>query len=122
MCPFCELPPDRAWVLENEWAVALWDKFPVAPGHALLIPRRHVADYFELSPEERTACWDLAARMKAKIDELHEPDGYNLGINCGEWAGQTVFHVHIHLIPRYKGDVMNPRGGVRNVIPGKGDY
>lgn len=122
MCPFCELSAGRAWVLENEWAVALWDKFPVVPGHALLIPRRHVADYFELSREERAACWDLAARMKAKIDALHEPDGYNVGINCGASAGQTIFHAHIHLIPRYSGDVANPRGGVRNVIPGKGDY
>lgn len=118
-CPFCQ-PPDV--LLENDRATVVRDTHPASPGHLLIVPRRHVADWFDTTPGERHAMFDLADMAKAKLDaELH-PDGYNLGINVGEAAGQTVFHVHLHLIPRYRGDVPAPRGGVRGVIPDKLDY
>jgi diadenosine tetraphosphate (Ap4A) HIT family hydrolase len=118
-CPFCQ--PGEA-VLQNGLAFAVYDKFPVAQGHMLLIPRRHVADWFETSAEERRDMLALADEARARLIRDLNPDGFNLGVNVGEAAGQTVFHVHLHLIPRYKGDSANPRGGVRGVIPGKQSY
>jgi diadenosine tetraphosphate (Ap4A) HIT family hydrolase len=120
-CPFCLLPSER--VLDsNAYAVAVSDAFPVSAGHTLVIPRRHNACFFELGPDEITAVYELLCRMKARLDDCLRPAGYNVGINIGEAAGQTVGHVHVHLIPRFFGDVIEPRGGVRNVIPGKGPY
>ena len=88
----------------------------------MVIPKQHVADYFILSSKAKTACWMVVDRVKWLLDERYHPDGYNIGINIGDAAGQTVPHVHIHVIPRYEGDVENPIGGVRNVIPGRGNY
>jgi len=98
------------------------DLFPVTPGHLLIIPNRHIANYFEASAREKRELWDLLEEAKKLLESKDSPDGYNIGINVGEAAGQTVFHLHIHLIPRRKGDVENPRGGIRHVIPGKGCY
>lgn len=102
--------------------MGLWDAYPVNPGHALLVPRRHVADWFEASHDECQALMEGVQAARAAILESHEPDGFNLGLNLGEAAGQTVFHLHVHLIPRYAGDVDDPRGGVRCLIPGKARY
>ncbi len=120
-CPFCHLPADRI-LDDNAHAVAVADAYPVSPGHTLVIPKRHRASFFELSMDEITAVYELLRRMKARLDGTLKPAGYNVGINIGEAAGQTVGHVHVHLIPRFVGDVGEPRGGVRNVIPGKGPY
>ena len=121
-CPFCTLDPDREVLCESEDAIAFPDKFPVSPGHALVVPRRHVADYFSLAEAEQQALWRLVNECKQMLAQKYRPDGFNVGINVGPAAGQTVFHVHIHLIPRYTGDVPNPKGGVRHVMPGKGYY
>jgi diadenosine tetraphosphate (Ap4A) HIT family hydrolase len=98
------------------------DKYPVSPGHALVIPKLHIASYFDLPDKLRTACWLLVDRIKLLLTEQFQPDGFNVGVNVGHAAGQTVPHVHVHVIPRYVGDTENPVGGVRNVIPGGGDY
>ena len=120
-CPFCS--PDRDIVFhESDLVIGLWDQYPVSPGHALLIPRRHVAGWFDATPEEQQALTSALALVRAAIEESHHPDGYNIGVNSGEAAGQTVLHLHLHLIPRYQGDSDDPRGGVRHVIPGKADY
>ncbi len=113
---------DRPVIAENPHAFAIRDAFPVAEGHTLIISRRVVADYFDLSREEQAAIWDLVNTMKQKLETDFHPDGYNVGINIGSAAGQTVGHVHVHLIPRKKGDHPDPRGGVRSVIPGKTIY
>jgi diadenosine tetraphosphate (Ap4A) HIT family hydrolase len=115
------LPPERI-LAANARALALADAFPVSPGHILIIPRRHVASFFELTGDEVTAIQELLGRMRDRLDADLKPGGYNIGINVGLAAGQTVGHVHVHLIPRYAGDVANPIGGVRNVIPGQGPY
>lgn len=121
-CPFCAPDPERELVTESAMAYALLDKYPVSSGHALVIPKQHTADYFALPSRAKTACWLVADRVKLLLEQRFHPDGYNIGINVGSAAGQTVPHVHIHIIPRYAGDTENPTGGVRNVIPGKGDY
>jgi len=118
-CPFCHA---EDILIRNEFAYARYDKYPVNPGHVLLIPFRHVASYFDTTPTERQALITLLDRAKAFIDREFAPAGYNIGINIGETAGQTMPHVHVHLIPRYPGDVANPRGGVRGVIPAKQSY
>lgn len=118
-CPFC-LPAGA--LLENESALVIRDRFPASPGHLLILPRRHVADWFETTARERLAMFDLADAAKDWLDGEFQPDGFNLGVNVGEVAGQTIFHVHLHLIPRYRGDVPAPRGGVRGVIPAKQNY
>ncbi|TQE97529.1 MAG: HIT family protein, partial [Spiribacter salinus] len=107
---------------ESDLVIGLWDQYPVSPGHALLIPRRHIAGWFDATPEEQQALTSALAQARSAIEESHQPDGYNIGINSGEAAGQTVHHLHVHLIPRYQGDSDDPRGGVRHVIPGKADY
>lgn len=118
-CPFC----NRANKLyENELAQAFYDEFPVSKGHLLVTPKRHEADYFKLTQAEREAIQELLEQGKAQLDKVEQPDAYNLGVNIGEAAGQTVFHCHVHLIPRYFGDVANPTGGVRGVIPEKQNY
>jgi diadenosine tetraphosphate (Ap4A) HIT family hydrolase len=118
-CPFCQ---PEAVLLQNELAFALFDRSPVTPGHMLLIPRRHVADWFETTADERVHLMTLADEARAVLIQERRPDGFNLGVNVGMAAGQTVFHVHLHLIPRYVGDVANPRGGVRGVIPAMQNY
>lgn len=120
-CPFCPPPAPRTF-LESPDVLALWDAYPVSPGHALILPRRHVATWFDATDAERAALAAATELVKAEIEKRHRPDGYNIGINVGEAAGQTVFHLHVHVIPRYVGDVPQPRGGVRHVIPGRGDY
>ncbi len=120
-CPFCH--PERARVLdENELAMALADAFPVSPGHTLVIPRRHVCDFFALSSTELEAVFEMLFRMRSRLAAEHQPDGFNVGVNVGEAAGQTVMHAHVHLIPRFFGDATEPQGGVRNVIKGMGQY
>jgi diadenosine tetraphosphate (Ap4A) HIT family hydrolase len=120
-CPFCALPVGRV-IDSNELALVIEDAFPVSPGHTLIVSRRHVESFFDLTPDEVAAVMELLQRARARLDERHKPDGYNVGVNVGRDAGQTVMHVHVHLIPRYSGDVPSPRGGIRNVMPGKGDY
>ena len=121
-CPFCEIEPTRL-VASNDLAVAIRDRFPVNPGHTLVIPRRHVASWFEATPQEQIAIMELLTEVKAKLDgDAAPPEGYNVGINVGETAGQTVMHLHVHLIPRFEGDVSDPRGGVRFVVPERGSY
>jgi len=124
-CIFCDLQSlDRRRIIdENNLAYAIRDGFPVTKFHTLFITKRHVSDYFGLTQPELNAINLLIDRQRELLNKSDESiDGYNIGINCGETAGQSVFHCHIHLIPRRKGDVENPRGGVRNLIPGKGSY
>ena len=109
-------------IIENENAFAIYDGFPISKGHVLVIPKRVVAEIFDLNDEEYSSCFNLVKDVKKILEEEFKPDGFNIGINNGEKAGQTIFHAHIHIIPRYSGDVDNPRGGIRHVIPGKGDY
>ncbi len=121
-CLFCNIKDERV-IAENDLAYAVRDGFPVTELHTLIIPKRHVENYFGLTKEELLACDELIRSLK---DEIMDSDslvnGFNIGMNAGESAGQTIFHCHIHLIPRRSGDVENPRGGVRHLIPGKGNY
>ena len=120
-CPFCTLPVSRI-IAKNELAVEVRDGFPVTPGHTLIIPRRHICSFFDATPEERDSLLLLLDHAKAVLDTEYHPDGYNIGMNDGQAAGQTVPHLHIHLIPRYAGDSTDPRGGVRWVLPDKAKY
>lgn len=120
-CPFCDPLPEEI-VAGNDLAYARADRYPVSPGHLLIVPYRHVPTYFEATDEERAALLDLVSRCRSLIEEAYHPDGYNIGINVGAAAGQTVPHLHVHLIPRYVGDVPDPRGGVRGVVPAKKSY
>jgi len=115
------LPPARI-VKENDLAVLIRDAYPVSPGHSLVIPKRHIGSWFEATPEEVSAMLELLEDGKTMLDASHHPDGYNIGINDGPAAGQTVPHLHMHLIPRFAGDVPDPRGGVRWVIAEKARY
>lgn len=103
-------------------AFARRDAFPVSPGHTLIVPRRHVASWFDATPEERSAMLGLLDDVKAALDRDLRPAGYNVGFNLGDAGGQTVMHLHLHVIPRFPGDVDDPRGGVRLVIPERGNY
>lgn len=120
-CPFCLLPLDRL-LASNEHAVAILDGFPVSLGHTLIIPKRHIQSLFEASREEREALLDLVSEVRTMLLTERTPDGFNIGINDGTAAGQTVMHLHIHLIPRYAGDARDPRGGVRWIFPDKAAY
>jgi diadenosine tetraphosphate (Ap4A) HIT family hydrolase len=143
-CPFC-LPDDSKIILSNDHAIAIYDGYPVTPGHTLIVPKRHIASFFEATKEEQAAMLDLLAEMRErlkslptslseregenhhqplfdKVGSLSVPDGFNIGINDGVAAGQTVMHLHIHLIPRYAGDTEDPRGGVRWIMPKKAQY
>ena len=121
-CLFCSIPPERV-VASNDLAYAIRDGFPVTPLHTLVIPKRHVEDYFGLTQAELQACHELLIQLRSRIlAEDARVEGFNVGMNAGAVAGQTIFHCHIHLIPRRTGDVENPRGGIRHVIPGKGFY
>lgn len=119
-CLFCKDP--RGVSIQHELAYSARDSYPASLGHTVVIPRRHVSSFFDLTPEEVAACMGLIKEEKKLIDEEFNPDGYNIGVNVGPAAGQSIFHVHIHIIPRYKGDVENPQGGVRHVIPKKAYY
>jgi diadenosine tetraphosphate (Ap4A) HIT family hydrolase len=121
-CPFCNPDTERELIVESATVYAIYDKFPVNKGHALIIPKKHCSDYFELIFREQQACWFVLNEVKAILQKRFNPDGFNVGINVGEKAGQTIDHVHIHLIPRYSGDLEEPRGGVRGVIPSKQSY
>jgi len=113
-CVFCEYVNSKNYIMENELAFAVYDNYPVNMGHVLVMPKRHYASYFDSTPDEIQALNELINKMKELLDSELKPDGYNIGINVGEAAGQTIFHLHIHVIPRYYGDVENPRGGIRN--------
>jgi diadenosine tetraphosphate (Ap4A) HIT family hydrolase len=115
-CPFCD-PGDRV-VDADELTFTILDAYPASPGHTLVIPRRHVASWFDLDDVEQAAVLRAVGRAKARLDAARRPDGYNVGINVGAAAGQTVWHVHVHLIPRYSGDASDPRGGVRHAVGG----
>ena len=117
--PFLE---KRERLLENDVGFVIYDGFPVSKGHCLIVPHRVYSDYFESTSEEVIGLQKLVLETKKLLDKKFQPDGFNVGINSGETGGQTVPHVHIHLIPRYKGDMENPRGGVRGVIPSKQKY
>jgi diadenosine tetraphosphate (Ap4A) HIT family hydrolase len=120
-CPFCTLPDSRI-VASDALAMVIRDGYPVSPGHTLIIPRRHVASIVDVSADELRSLWSLLTEARHKLDKDLSPDGYNIGINDGVAAGQTVLHLHLHLIPRYAGDRADPRGGVRWVVPEKADY
>ena len=120
-CPFCELPPSRI-VAGDDLAVVIRDGFPVSPGHTLIIPRRHIGSFFDTSHAERAGLLRFLAEARLALDAEFHPSGYNIGINDGPAAGQTVAHLHIHLIPRYAGDIADPRGGVRWVLPERAKY
>ncbi len=121
VCSFCTPEPNLLFH-ESELVVGLWDHHPVSPGHALLVPRRHIAGWFEASLNEQQTLIAALEAAKRAIDKKHEPDGYNIGVNSWEAAGQTVLHLHVHLIPRYTGDEEDPRGGVRKLYPDKAGY
>ena len=120
-CPFCNMPPERI-IDFNNLALVIRDGHPISPGHTLVIPKRHIGTWFEITQAEQQALLDLLAKAKAALETEFKPDGYNIGINDGPAAGQTVPHLHMHLIPRYKGDLEDPRGGVRWIIPEKAKY
>lgn len=120
-CPFCTLPRERI-IDENENAVWLYDGYPISQGHSLIIPKRHIGSFFETTIQERGDILALLDVAKMVLKDKYKPDGFNIGINDGPAAGQTVPHLHVHLIPRYNGDLPDPRGGVRWVIPQKADY
>lgn len=120
-CPFCSLPDARI-IASGKYGVVVRDAYPVSPGHTLIIPKRHIGSFFELSADERHDLLALLDSAKAELDQEFKPQAYNIGINDGAAAGQTVAHLHIHLIPRYEGDRPDPRGGVRWIIPEKADY
>jgi diadenosine tetraphosphate (Ap4A) HIT family hydrolase len=131
-CPFCN-PDNSRVILANDHAMAFHDGFPVTPGHSLIVPKRHIFSFFEATREEQAAMFDLLAEMRQlllnppqppfnKVGSLSVPDGFNIGINDGTAAGQTVMHLHILLIPRYSGDTEDPRGGVRWIMPKNAPY
>jgi len=120
-CPFCALPNDRI-IFESDYTLTIRDGFPVSQGHTLIIPKRHVQSFFELQAIEKAAVLQAMDEAKEALDKEFIPDGYNIGINNGEAAGQTIMHLHVHLIPRYKGDTEDPRGGVRWIFPEKAKY
>jgi diadenosine tetraphosphate (Ap4A) HIT family hydrolase len=120
-CPFCTLPDERV-IDQNDHGLVIRDGFPISPGHTLIIPKRHIGSFFDLNIAERSDLLGLLDKAKTALDNEFNPNGFNIGINDGPAAGQTVPHLHIHLIPRYAGDRADPRGGVRWIIPEKADY
>ena len=123
-CLFCDRnnSEEHTIIDENDLFYARWDNFPVSNGHAEVVPKKHIESFFELTNDELIQLFDLVKKVKVIIQNEHDPDAFNIGINDGEEAGRTTHHLHVHIIPRYKGDVVNPRGGVRHIIPGKGNY
>lgn len=121
MTEFSEIP-ESEWIDSNEKAFAIYDNYPVTEGHVLIITKREVPTWFDANEDEQRAVMSLLGKMKLFLQEEYDPDGFNIGINNGETAGQTIPHLHVHLIPRYKNDMDDPRGGVRHVIPERGNY
>ncbi len=121
ICPFCSSLDSRVF-LENDLSLAILDGFPISEGHSLIIPKRHVSSIFEIEKKELLSLFNLLADAKNKLTEQFNPDGFNIGINDNEAAGQTINHLHIHLIPRYIGDQADPRGGIRWIFPDKAKY
>ncbi len=122
-CQFCKIANEKFHILfESDLAVAFYDSYPVNVGHVLIIPKRHCETYFDLTEEELKEMFELSKKVKEVLDKEFEPDGYNVGFNCGEAGGQTVMHAHMHVIPRYKGDTENPRGGIRKAVKRKDNY
>ena len=120
-CPFCDAPPERV-IAASDAVLALFDGYPVSPGHALVVPRRHVASSDELTAEEKDAIWQMVDAVRGRLAERYRPSAFNVGFNDGAAAGQTVMHFHVHVIPRYAGDAPDPRGGIRWVLPDKAAY
>jgi len=120
--PFFADKEPRALIYESGTAFSFYDKYPVSQGHALVVPKRLISNYFDITFKEQIACWMMVNKVKAMLQNRYNPDGFNIGINIHEAAGQTVPHCHIHIIPRYNGDEEQPRGGVRGVIPSKQNY
>lgn len=120
-CPFCSVDRGRI-LLESEHALAFPDGFPIADGHTLVMPRRHVTSVYELTAPEQADAWALVGKVRDLLASEYKPDGFNIGLNDGSAAGQTIMHAHIHIIPRWHGDVPDPRGGVRLVIPARARY
>lgn len=121
MSEFSDIPEDD-WIDSNELAFAIYDAYPVTEGHTIIVSKREVPTWFDASESTQRAMMSLVGKMKSYQSERHNPDGFNIGINNGKSAGQTIPHLHVHLIPRYEGDVDDPTGGVRNVIPERGNY
>ena len=124
-CPFCSIAeqmPIDVILIENEHSLAFRDLYPISKGHTLVIPKEHIEDYFHLSSEQTQSIWSLVAEIKELLQESYKPDGFNVGINIGSAAGQTVSHCHVHVIPRYEGDIQDPRGGIRWTIPQNARY
>ena len=123
ICPFCNIPISDH-VIETDLLIGFFDRYPVSPGHMLLVPRRHIENWFDATKEEQSALMnaidDAVALIESRLDR--RPDGYNVGFNAGEAAGQTVMHLHLHVIPRFDGDIDDPRGGIRGAIPEKRIY
>jgi diadenosine tetraphosphate (Ap4A) HIT family hydrolase len=120
-CLFCNLPTDRI-IFQNEFAMMIEDAYPISRGHCLIIPKRHVGSWFSTNVEEQSSILQLLSEAKNRQDKEYQPASYNIGINDGQAAGQTVPHLHVHLIPRYQEDKVDPRGGVRWIIPEKAKY
>ena len=114
--------PEKEILWEDKYFIAIYDKYPVSKGHVLLFPREHMSSLFDLPLKTFTSSFLALHSIKTILDELYSPDGYNIGVNLGKAAGQTINHLHIHIIPRYKKDIEDPTGGVRFVIPHKGNY
>lgn len=122
-CVFCEIVNDKKDIIfESDLAVAFFDSHPVSVGHTLIIPKRHCVTYFDLTKEEIEEMFELSMKVKEHLDQEYQPDGFNVGFNCLEAGGQSVMHAHMHVIPRYKGDSENPRGGLRKVVKRKDNY
>lgn len=123
-CFFCDIQKqkDNKKILENEDFFSRYDDFPVSKGHTEVISKDHISSLFDLSTQQLANCYDLLKKTKNLIQEKFKPDGFNIGVNEGKAAGQSIPHLHIHIIPRYNGDVKNPRGGIRNIFPKKADY
>jgi diadenosine tetraphosphate (Ap4A) HIT family hydrolase len=120
-CPFCQ-PREGEVFFSSELVKGVWDTYPVNPGHALLVPHRHIARWFDATAEEQVALTSAIEKARAAIEERFSPQGFNIGFNDRKAAGQSVPHLHIHVIPRYEGDVDYPRGGIRTIIPARAAY
>ena len=120
-CPFCTIAPEKI-VVQNAHTLTIRDTLPVSPGHTLILPKRHISSFFEAQSDEVAALWDALQKARTQLLKEFSPDGFNIGINDGLAAGQTILHLHIHLIPRYKGDMPDPRGGIRWIFPDKAVY
>ncbi|MDB2613731.1 HIT family protein [Chlamydiales bacterium] len=121
-CLFCEKAKESTHLKDFENSYAIFDEFPVSPGHVLLISKEHIPDWFSAAETIQQEFTKATNELKKTLDQKFHPQAYNIGLNCGRAAGQTLMHLHLHLIPRYEGDMENPRGGVRGVIPGKQNY